>query len=54
MVAVEGGLKSPAGAVYNELPDRIADTLIIIGVGYGLSITFPIAITLGWVCFLCE
>ncbi|ECF0472671.1 CDP-alcohol phosphatidyltransferase family protein, partial [Salmonella enterica subsp. enterica] len=49
MVAVEGGLKSPAGAVYNELPDRIADTLIIIGVGYGLSITFPIAITLGWV-----
>ncbi|MDM3712012.1 CDP-alcohol phosphatidyltransferase family protein [Proteus mirabilis] len=49
IVAVEGGLKSPAGAVYNELPDRIADTLIIIGVGYGLSITFPIAITLGWV-----
>ncbi len=23
--------------------------MIIIGVGYGLSITFPIAITLGWV-----
>ncbi|MEQ4925060.1 CDP-alcohol phosphatidyltransferase family protein [Proteus hauseri] len=49
MVAVEGGMKSPVGAVYNELPDRIADTLIIIGVGYGLSSHFPIAITLGWV-----
>lgn len=49
MVAVEGGMKSPVGAVYNELPDRIADTLIIIGVGYGLSSYFPVAITLGWV-----
>ncbi|HCH50396.1 MAG TPA: CDP-alcohol phosphatidyltransferase family protein [Proteus sp.] len=49
MVAVEGGMKSPVGAVYNELPDRIADTLIIIGVGYGLSSHFPIAITLGWI-----
>ncbi|WP_193016412.1 CDP-alcohol phosphatidyltransferase family protein [Proteus sp. FME41] len=49
MVAVEGGMKSPVGAVYNELPDRIADTLIILGVGYGLSSYFPMAITLGWI-----
>ncbi len=46
MVAVEGGMKSPVGAVYNELPDRIADTLIILGVGYGLSSDFSMAITL--------
>ncbi|SUC19963.1 CDP-alcohol phosphatidyltransferase [Proteus vulgaris] len=49
MVAVEGGMKSPVGAVYNELPDRIADTLIILGVGYGLSSDFSMAITLGWI-----
>ncbi|WP_286138768.1 MULTISPECIES: CDP-alcohol phosphatidyltransferase family protein [unclassified Shigella] len=47
MVAVEGGMKSPVGAVYNELPDRIADTFIILGVGYGLSSDFSMAITLG-------
>lgn len=29
MVAVEGGMRSPAGAVYNELPDRISDTLLL-------------------------
>ncbi|OAT34716.1 CDP-alcohol phosphatidyltransferase family protein [Proteus myxofaciens] len=49
MVAVEGGMKSPSGAIYNELPDRIADTFIIIGIGYGLSAYFPIAATLGWI-----
>lgn len=49
MVAVEGGMKSPAGAIYNELPDRISDTFIIIGMGYGLSAYFPIAETLGWI-----
>lgn len=53
MVAVEGGMKSPVGAVYNELPDRIADTLIILGVGYGLSADFSMAITLGWVGAFC-
>jgi phosphatidylglycerophosphate synthase len=34
MVAVEGGLGSPAGEVYNDLPDRIADPLLIIPAGY--------------------
>ncbi len=32
MVAVEGGKKSLLGDVYNEFPDRIADTLILTGV----------------------
>lgn len=34
MVAVEGGKKSEVGAVYNEFPDRIADTLLLVPVGY--------------------
>ncbi|WP_187181799.1 CDP-alcohol phosphatidyltransferase family protein [Serratia marcescens] len=51
MVAVEGGLATPAGPVYNELPDRVSDTLIFVGVGYGLS-AFSFAETLGWVASL--
>ncbi|MGL4859806.1 MAG: CDP-alcohol phosphatidyltransferase family protein [Enterobacteriaceae bacterium] len=51
MVAVEGGMKTPAGGVYNELPDRIADSLIILGLGYGLP-AFPWAIQLGWAAAL--
>ncbi len=51
MVAVEGGLQTPGGAVYNELPDRVADTLILLGVGYGLSV-WPWAAHLGWAAAL--
>jgi phosphatidylglycerophosphate synthase len=29
MVAIEGGKKSDVGAIYNEFPDRISDTLFI-------------------------
>ena len=35
MVAMEGGKATPSGGVFNELPDRIADSLILVGVGYG-------------------
>lgn len=34
MVAVEGGLGTRAGEVYNELPDRLADPLLIVPAGY--------------------
>ena len=34
MLAVEEGLKSPTGDVFNELPDRAADIVILIGAGY--------------------
>jgi phosphatidylglycerophosphate synthase len=34
MVAVEGGLKTKTGELFNELPDRFADPLILIGAGY--------------------
>ena len=37
MLAVEGGLKSPTGSLYNEFPDRIADPLILIGAGYAIG-----------------
>ncbi len=34
MVAVEHGRGGPAGAVWNEFPDRISDCLFLVGAGY--------------------
>lgn len=34
MVAVEHGLGSTSGPIWNELPDRIADALFLVGAGY--------------------
>jgi phosphatidylglycerophosphate synthase len=36
MLAVEGGLKTKTGDVFNELPDRLADILILAGAGYAV------------------
>lgn len=47
MVAVEGGKQTPVGALYNEFPDRIADTFFIVGLGYA-----AFSPTLGWVAAL--
>lgn len=43
MVAIEGGRQSAVGGLYNEIPDRIADSLFIVAMAY--SIGEP---TLGW------
>ncbi len=34
MVAVEGGKSTPSGALYNEVPDRVADSLLLVALGY--------------------
>lgn len=36
MLAVEGGLKTRTGELYNELPDRLADVLVLVGAGYAI------------------
>jgi phosphatidylglycerophosphate synthase len=43
MVAVEGGKKSPVGSLYNEVPDRIADSVFIVAAGYAAHLPW-----LGW------
>ena len=43
MVAMEGGKKTPTGALYNEFPDRVADSLLIVALGYACGATW-----LGW------
>lgn len=47
MVAVEGGFRTKTGEVYNELPDRFADVLILVGAGYSAN-NSPALATLGW------
>jgi phosphatidylglycerophosphate synthase len=47
MVAVEGGKQSPLGTLYNEIPDRIADSLFLVPVGYVVQLPW-----LGWCCAL--
>ena len=47
LVAVEGGKSSPAGALYNEFPDRIADSLVLVAVGYAAGMPW-----LGWLAAL--
>ena len=34
MVAIEGGKQSPTGMLYNEFPDRVADSLFLVALGY--------------------
>lgn len=47
MVAVEHNKATPLGVVYNEFPDRIADSLLLIAAGYAVAMP-----TLGWLAAL--
>ncbi|MBX5159190.1 MULTISPECIES: CDP-alcohol phosphatidyltransferase family protein [unclassified Rhizobium] len=43
MVAIEGGKKTKSGPIYNEFPDRIADSLLLVAAGYACAFAW-----LGW------
>lgn len=43
LVAVEGGRSSRLGALYNEVPDRVADSLLLVALGYAAGVGW-----LGW------
>jgi len=47
MVAVEGGRKSKLGVLYNEVPDRVADSFFLVALGYAIGIAW-----LGWLAAL--
>lgn len=47
MVAVEGARGTATGPLWNEVPDRIADTLFLVAAGYGIGWT-----DIGWACAL--
>ena len=46
MVAVEGGRGGPAGEVFNDLPDRLADPILLVAAGYGVNLWW--GPELGW------
>jgi len=49
MVAVEHGKGSAAGPIWNELPDRFSDALLLAGAGYMLAgLGWRIGPALGW------
>ena len=47
MVAIEGGLGSAGGEVFNDFPDRFSDVLILTSAGYSISL-IPWGRELGW------
>ena len=47
MVAVEGGRQTPTGALFNEVPDRLADSLFLVALGYACAFAW-----LGWLAAL--
>jgi phosphatidylglycerophosphate synthase len=47
MVAIEGGLKTKSGEIFNDFPDRISDPLILVGAGYAVS-GLRFGVELGW------
>jgi phosphatidylglycerophosphate synthase len=51
MVAVEGGRQTKSGEVFNDLPDRISDIIILVQAGYTVH-TFPLGRELGWIAAL--
>ena len=47
LVAIEGGKRSALGDVWNELPDRVTDSLILVSLGHAFD-----ASGLGWLAAL--
>lgn len=52
LLARRGGMVGKAGEVYSDAPDRLADALVFLGVGYGLAAWLPWAADLGWAASL--
>ena len=48
MIAVEGGRQSPSGEIFNDFPDRLSDTFVLIGAGYAVAVCESWAPQLGW------
>ena len=51
MLAVEEGLKTTTGDIYNDLPDRVADVVILVGAGYSIR-HLAVGPALGWIAAL--
>jgi phosphatidylglycerophosphate synthase len=39
LMAIEGGLRTRSGEIFNDLPDRLSDTLVLVSAGYAIPAT---------------
>ncbi|TAE77813.1 MAG: CDP-alcohol phosphatidyltransferase family protein [Verrucomicrobia bacterium] len=51
MVAIEGGKKSPTGELWNEIPDRIADPILLVSAGWAAGLPWVGALA-GWAAIM--
>ena len=51
MVAIEGGKKSVTGDLWNEIPDRIADPLLLIGAAWAVELPW-VGVLAGWAALM--
>ena len=60
MVAVEHNKKSPSGEIFNELPDRLSDTVTLLGAAYACNLgslglwTSLLAVLTAYIRTLCS
>jgi phosphatidylglycerophosphate synthase len=47
LVAIEGGRRTPSGEIFNDMPDRFADVVILVGAGHSIA-AFSWGRDLGW------
>ncbi|KAA3642449.1 MAG: CDP-alcohol phosphatidyltransferase family protein, partial [Proteobacteria bacterium] len=47
LVAIEGGKSTASGELFNDVPDRLADVIIIVSLGYAVG-DISYAVVLGW------
>lgn len=48
LVAVEGGRRTATGDLFNEVPDRLADVMILAPAGYAIQGIGVLGVTIGW------
>lgn len=48
LMAVEGGLKTASGELYNDIPDRVSDVAIIMGASWAAQACCPEIVHVGW------
>ena len=53
LLAVEEGFQTATGDLFNELPDRLADVVILVGAGYAVR-DLAGGVTLGWTAAVCA
>ncbi|MFL6539545.1 MAG: CDP-alcohol phosphatidyltransferase family protein [Chthoniobacterales bacterium] len=54
LMAVEGGLKTKSGEIFNEFPDRVADVLLLVCAGYSVARNVGWTVELGYLCAIAS